>query len=829
MVMSKKITAALLAVLFFAFSVMTAGCSKKKGSAAPDRNISPDDPWYSLVVADIGASVDKERSVEYFSGSFIGAAKDRFAYWITGQYDLPNDVTDINYIDYMINFIEVYGTDGKPDKIIDLRKKVTEKVDFKYSDEEISTYRKTYKDLIAEKVYPDMPQSEWYVGQFKDMQDGIIVFYASLYHASVDKVESVNTQFEFTLDIESGEIVSFKEADQSEVDSIYASAEYDFEGYETSVCFDARSESQYINVIKPDGSKNDIKLGQASDSFINGLIYEGDGKAIAQVAGFDIGNAKYFEIDLNNGSVKEYMQNLDFVKNDFYVVTYVNGIGNVVVDSEGINKIDLGSGKKTQVFSFEYCNINRSITNNMKIIAMMEDNIYMMPTYIFDSEMYSEESREDSLYVLTKAKTNPNAGKKVLLLASTDLPSHSECEAVSVFNETNTEYFIKYDSRYWVDSKINQGELSIDDEDFSVKYSKLRADLAYQLLVDLETEDGPDIVLDCNSISKLNKGGLLTDLKKEIKGDGCFENALSASETDGCIYQYPLAFGASGILVNKKDIEAGQTGFDFNQYPEFVKGACNGKDPIGEGKLEFLLGCLSSADVKYSKDGKISFDTENFRALAGYISKNVNEKADPNAYEFIEPVENSEFSPSFENTLSLPFMIYFYSDSIDKLSFAGTPSNAGSAPRLSVYSTVAVSSHTKYKDGCITFVKTLLSDEIQQSFLHYEGYTPLIRESFEKAADAAIEKYNRLYNMNKQNRSRKELMADGMPWCEIDKSAVKSFESLLDSCVADIALDSAITAILKEEMPAYFAGQKDLDQVIKVIDNRCQTYLSERG
>ena len=105
----------------------------------------------------------------------------------------------------------------------------------------------------------------------------------------------------------------------------------------------------------------------------------------------------------------------------------------------------------------------------------------------------------------------------------------------------------------------------------------------------------------------------------------------------------------------------------------------------------------------------------------------------------------------------------------------------------------------------------------------------MIRESFEKAADAAIEKYNRLYNMNKQNRSRKELMADGMPWCEIDKSAVKSFESLLDSCVADIALDSAITAILKEEMPAYFAGQKDLDQVIKVIDNRCQTYLSERG
>ena len=52
---------------------------------------------------------------------------------------------------------------------------------------------------------------------------------------------------------------------------------------------------------------------------------------------------------------------------------------------------------------------------------------------------------------------------------------------------------------------------------------------------------------------------------------------------------------------------------------------------------------------------------------------------------------------------------------------------------------------------------------------------------------------------------------------------------MLESCVKDVSLDPAITAILREEMPAYFAGQKDLDQVIKVIDNRCQTYLSERG
>lgn len=35
--------------------------------------------------------------------------------------------------------------------------------------------------------------------------------------------------------------------------------------------------------------------------------------------------------------------------------------------------------------------------------------------------------------------------------------------------------------------------------------------------------------------------------------------------------------------------------------------------------------------------------------------------------------------------------------------------------------------------------------------------------------------------------------------------------------------------ILIEEMPAYFLGQKDLDSVIKIAENRIQKVLDERG
>ena len=40
--------------------------------------------------------------------------------------------------------------------------------------------------------------------------------------------------------------------------------------------------------------------------------------------------------------------------------------------------------------------------------------------------------------------------------------------------------------------------------------------------------------------------------------------------------------------------------------------------------------------------------------------------------------------------------------------------------------------------------------------------------------------------------------------------------------------DSAAIVIMNEEMPAYFEGQKSLDDVIKIIENRVNLMLKER-
>ena len=57
---------------------------------------------------------------------------------------------------------------------------------------------------------------------------------------------------------------------------------------------------------------------------------------------------------------------------------------------------------------------------------------------------------------------------------------------------------------------------------------------------------------------------------------------------------------------------------------------------------------------------------------------------------------------------------------------------------------------------------------------------------------------------------------------------IDNLESIISSCSVMYTDDQAVNIILIEEMPAYFLGQKDLDSVIKITQDRVQKVLDER-
>jgi len=64
---------------------------------------------------------------------------------------------------------------------------------------------------------------------------------------------------------------------------------------------------------------------------------------------------------------------------------------------------------------------------------------------------------------------------------------------------------------------------------------------------------------------------------------------------------------------------------------------------------------------------------------------------------------------------------------------------------------------------------------------------------------------------------------------EVDKAVADNYKKMVESCSVTPSMDTEITIIIFEEIPAYFAGQKSFDDVIKLINNRATTYLNERG
>ena len=152
------------------------------------------------------------------------------------------------------------------------------------------------------------------------------------------------------------------------------------------------------------------------------------------------------------------------------------------------------------------------------------------------------------------------------------------------------------------------------------------------------------------------------------------------------------------------------------------------------------------------------------------------------------------------------------------VSLLGIPSFDGRGPRFAPTCSVAVSAKAVDKKACGEFVKILLSDEIQTRIALNDRFV-ISREAFKNAGSVAIEYFNNGGSTSTGNRVRSDFTTQDIDF----------IENTILGCSGIKKEDSDISIILIEEMPPYFLGQKDLDAVIKIAEDRIQKVLDERG
>ena len=782
--------------LALGLSLFTA-CGKSSGSSG--RTIDGSSPWYNVETVIIPDDADIS-DYEYRYNQFAGFVDDKLVFRTSSSY-LPEGQDEASHQEEL----SAYDLDGNLVANIELMDRIRS------------------LDLGASVM----------VYNTEKTNDGIRVIYY-VYDEDYNTVGS----FESCWNVNTGElsdpVTLESERYSDELGSSMPMRTFAV-GDKTIEYYYVWTEQANSILLVNDGSGNEtlIDLAQKLPTVDMGVVYDipvimemSDDKALVCLGMSH--EVVYAVLDLNTYDISVSQNDYSWLDDSVPDIRQVEGLGNVVINSDGVYSIDITNSQLNEIISYANSNVNRYAMDDLYPVMATDDRVVLTGVVQEPYVNGITGTNQMVIMVLTKADSNPNAGKTVISIASIPGYSYALCDAVCRFNEQSDEYFAVFDTRYELDNFAQSATIGYGFDTLGVLCRDVNSELGNQLSVDLLAGDGPDIIIGGASYRQINNPNYLIDLSDYISNNlsesDYFMNVIDAAGTSNAVYQIPISFCIAGITAPESDIEPGRRGFTFEEYSAFVSGPCNGADPMHYGKTDYFITLMNSMkDLMIGEDGYFNFDNDAFRALADYVDQNVNNplELEEEGLYFPEGDEACEMVLSGINTYHRRVM-----DS-NKV-FVGYPSYDGRGPLIVGHSSIAVSAQASSADGCLEFVSMVMSPECQRSFGCEYGI-PVSRTAFDALANEYVDGFNRDLAVSLRDSSPEELRSMGLSWTEVDDSLIDSYLSIIESLNGSLYdVDAPVDSIIIEEIPGYFEGQKTLDEVISIVNNRARSITDER-
>ena len=557
------------------------------------------------------------------------------------------------------------------------------------------------------------------------------------------------------------------------------------------------------------------------------FVYDEKTGNISMTVWSNMGSRYMVKVDPMSGSVVESTEwNIDLIRNENISDYYQTREGELLrVDSLGnVYKLDPSTGESEKVLDnnwyspyFSDFDAERN-SRAMKVLSRTDDKI----VFCF-AGLDAEFNDAYTITVLKKAEKNPHAGKKVIEINAPLDGTFSDyiSEAIVNFNKTDDEYLI----RVW--AKHNEGYKP------GYEYPSNYVDPSYSLIMELKSDESPDLVMDVRKMVAMNDE-ILEDLSGYLDADTkakLYENVITASQMNGKNYILPVTIAIQGIVVNESLIENGQVGFTFDQFTALSEDKLSGVSPYNyPDSIYFNRDSFvdSSIDILGMISGeKVNFDTPQFREAASYAKENfyktkVGERSDLDGEENDRPRVDAKYAviDSFER--------YESSCNNDKDTFAilGTPSVDGIGPRFTATESISVAARSDVKAGCRKFINYLYGG----SFITSE--TPLLsticinKEVMADQVPRIMERNAQAY----QNLIDSQFLESSLIEFGLRKGHPGMIESFMDT-LSNLSIyyleEPDIINIIDEELGAYYAGDHSIEDVIRLLNDRIQTYMTE--
>lgn len=473
-----------------------------------------------------------------------------------------------------------------------------------------------------------------------------------------------------------------------------------------------------------------------------------------------------------------------------------------VSDENKVKMIEPKSGDESVLIDLTDTYVNGQYGNRKQVVWASEDKV----VFITDEQDISENLASPSIVLLDKVKDDPNAGKKILSIASLDEMTSQEYFALNDFNRNSKDYFIEVNTDYY-------DRPDKDNFDPNVIANK-EVDSVTRLMADIRLGSGPDLVIYDNKTAQIDSTDYLIDLSERIKAESNLSPedympfVFQPNGRDGKHYRLNYAYSFCGMVIDKSYVDGDTKGLTFDQYDRMINEYNQGASVLPETDLATFKALLTGSDyLSFDQKGAFFLEGKGFNKMAEYIYT-IPDNTLRGGYSDAWPKNIALLSGGDFKGFAMSFG-YVYSN----YSIVGIPSVDGHSETINGRG-IGITSCCNLQDAAWSFVMKMLSQDIQSRAV----YSDPVSISAQKAI---FEDYIDAYNAVIRNSDTPDLtIPDGI---------VDSYIEELSDAIVVPDIDSSILIVFNEEMPAYFEGQKSLDEVIKIIESRVNLMISERG
>ncbi len=563
-----------------------------------------------------------------------------------------------------------------------------------------------------------------------------------------------------------------------------------------------------IYVIKPDGSLySHIDAGQ----YINSFFRMKNGKIVAAYFG-----AQGFLLNEVIPGQKELKPLDSSISFDYG--TYQGGKDtDLLYTQDGILcSCNLTDEKPQEILRWTDFDVN---SGNLTDVALLSDERIAAITTDYMSENGGTE-----LVLLTRKKRSEVSEKKILTYGAFYLSFYAERD-ITAFNRQSQEYRIMVQE---------YGDASMSFDKKMEVYAK-----------DLEAGNIPDIIdlTYCPmTLETLICVGAVEDLTpyleadETIKKEDYIPNVLSAYERDGGLYAIMPCFGVEAFVGRADEIGEKKTWTTEDVITLLDSKEADTKLLPGADKWSILwIMCNRNQDMFIDKDsGACSFTGEEFKKILEFANRFPNEGNDDST---LDDLRNGRTLLNREVITSVQqYQMYEYMFG-GPVNTIGYPSFGESGLTLkSNGTTVAMSAYSENKEGIWEFIRFNLSKERQENAGSPNGGFPILKSALEKQFEKDMEQEY----IKDENGSQREMPKS--TWMRslggeeftvevyaANEEQVARVREMIETAQNEESMNTEILNIISEEASGYFEGQKSVEDVAAVVQNRVQLYMNENN